>query len=41
MVVPLVITAAFSVLLCLWPNGAVHLFDIATAVTRSVFGGGL
>ncbi|MCK4350659.1 MAG: monovalent cation/H+ antiporter subunit D family protein, partial [Candidatus Krumholzibacteria bacterium] len=41
MVVPLVITALLSVFFCLWPNGLVHLYDLAVMITGSVFGGGL
>ena len=39
MVVPLVVTAGLSILFCIWPNGLVHLFDLATLITRGVFGG--
>ena len=39
MVVPLVATAALSVVFGMWPDGLVHLYDLAAAVARSVFGG--
>lgn len=39
MVVPLVITAALSILFCIWPNGLVNLYDLAVLITRGVFGG--
>lgn len=40
MVVPIVITALLSLFFCLWPNGLVRLYDLASMITRSVFGGG-
>lgn len=39
-VIPLVATAALSVLFGLWPNAFVHLHDLAVAVSHGVFGGG-
>ena len=39
MVVPLVVTAGLSVLLGLWPNGLVRLYDLAVMISRGVFGG--
>ena len=38
MVVPLVVTAALSVVFGMWPDGLVHLYDLAAAAARSVFG---
>lgn len=41
MLLPLLATAGLSVLLGVWPNGLVHLYDLATGASRAVFGGGL
>ena len=39
-VVPLVATAGLSLLLGVWPNGLVRLYDLAVMVADGVFGGG-
>lgn len=39
--VPVLVTAGLSVVLGLWPNGLGHLYELASAASRAVFGGGL
>jgi multicomponent Na+:H+ antiporter subunit D len=38
MVAPLVATAGLSVLFGVWPDGLVHLYDLARAAAAGVFG---
>jgi hypothetical protein len=38
MIIPLVVTAAFSILLCLFPN-TFGIYDLTQAAVKSIFGG--